>query len=293
VTEATYRSPDRPQRLAPYVSSGRTPILGLLAGLAAGGAVALVLSVLYAYGTIYIPIVQLEFLLTALFGAAIGATTGGVMHRFKVRSRFVIVTSALLLGTFGWAFSWVPWLLATLSRMGLEASFDPWWLAQALAAIYENGTWSIGSSSTTAVSGVMLGIVWVAEAATIVGLSTLVGVTMSADRVFCEKCESWCTVLPDRALYDFLAGAQLKRALVEEADLEALHTTPRPSAPDRWLSLKLGFCPGCGETNVIAIDDVKQTADNKGNTTRTPRAFIPYHCVSRGDMAELRRRLGS
>lgn len=292
MTDATYRSPDRPARLAPYVSSGRTPILGLLAGLAAGGLVAVVLSVIYAYGTIYIPIVQLEFLLTAGFGAAVGATTSGVMHRFKVRSRFVIVASAVLLGIFGWAFSWLPWLSATFSRMGLEMSLDPWWLAAGIVAIYENGTWSIGSSSTTAVSGVMLGIVWVAEAATIIGLSTVVGAAMSADRVFCEKCESWCTVLPDRALYDFLAGAQLKRALVEEADLSALDTTPRPSAPDRWLSLKLGFCPGCGETNVIAVDDVKQTVDNKGNATRTPKTFIPYHCVSRGDMAELRQRLG-
>ena len=219
MSDDAYRTPQPPTGLRPYVSTGKTPFLGLLAGIAAGTASALVMSVIYAYGTIYIPIVQIEFLLTALFGAAIGASTAGVMHRFKVRSRFVIVSWAVLLGIFGWAFSWLPWVFETFRSLEIPLAemLQPFFLVQAIDQVYENGTWSIGSSSTTAVSGVMLGIVWVAEAATIIGLSTLVGVNMSADRVFCEKCESWCTVLVDRALYDLGASAMLRTALAERA----------------------------------------------------------------------------
>jgi hypothetical protein len=268
-------------------------MLGVLVGLVAGAVAAIVLAVLYAYGTIYIPVVQLEVLLTALFGAAIGASTAGAMHAFKVRSRVVIVGASLVLGVFGWALSWLPWLHATFARMDMHLSFDPWTLSQAIAAIYENGTWSIGRSSTTAVSGGLLGIVWAAEAAIIVGLSTFVGVSKSADRVFCEKCDSWCTVLPDRARFDVGAADQLRTALLGEADLAVLQSAPVPTAADRWLSLTLGFCPRCGETNVIAIDDVKQTADRNGNVTRTPKRLIAYHCVSRGDMQALRRRFGA
>lgn len=297
MSDTPYRSPEQPPGLSPYVSTGRTPLVGLLAGVAAGTGAALVLSVIYAYGTLYIPIVQIEFLLTIAFGAAVGASTAGVMHAFKVRSRVVVVASAVVLGIFAWAFSWLPWIYGTFSRFEIPVTVgdlaNPLFLLGAISQIYETGTWSIGSSSTTAVSGVMLGLVWLVEAATIIGFSTFVGVSMSADRVFCEKCESWCTVVPDRAFYDVGAGELLRAALVDRAELAVLETAPRPSATDRWLSLKLAFCPGCGETNVLAIDDVKQTVDNKGNATRTPRAFLPFHCISRGDMQELQRKLGA
>ena len=43
-SDATYRTPVGPTRPTPYVSSGRTPIVGLAAGIATGTAVALVLS---------------------------------------------------------------------------------------------------------------------------------------------------------------------------------------------------------------------------------------------------------
>jgi hypothetical protein len=229
-------------------------------------------------------------MLTALFGVAIGASTTGVMHAFKVRSRAVIVSAALALGVFGWAFSWLPWLHAVFAQAEVDLALDPWTLARAVSAIYENGTWSVGRWSTTPVSGVMLGIVWAAEAATIVGLSTFIGVSISADRVFCEECDSWCTVLSDCAVYDLGAADQLRAALLHEADLAVLESAPLPTAADRWLSLTLGFCPRCGATNVVAIDDVKQSVDRNGNVTRTPKRLIAYHCVSRGDMQALRRR---
>jgi len=297
MSDTPYRSPEQPPGLSPYVSTGRTPLVGLVAGLGAGTGAALVLSVIYAYGTLYIPIVQIEFLLTVLFGAAVGASVTKVMHAFKVRSRFVVIAAALVLGIFAWAFSWLPWIYGTFSRFEVPVTvgdvFDPLYLLGAITQIYETGTWSIGSSSTSAVSGGLLGFVWVVEAATIIGFSTFVAVSTSADRVFCEKCDSWCTVAPDRALYDIGPGEVLRSALPERADLSVLERAPRPRAKERLPTLQPGFCTGCGETNVLALDDVKQTVDNKGNATRTPRPFVPFHCISRGDMQELQSKLGA
>ncbi|MBN8614304.1 MAG: hypothetical protein J0L92_27135 [Deltaproteobacteria bacterium] len=291
--EATYRSPVGPTRPTPYVSSGRTPIVGLAAGLGAGTLVALVLSVLYAYGTLYIPIVQVEFLLTVAFGAAVGASTTGVMHRFHVRSRAVVVGTSLVLGTLAWAVSWLPWLYATMQRYGSGAGaidvLDPTFVGVAIAQIYEHGTWGIGSSATSNVSGAMLGAVWVCEAATIIGFSTGVSLSMTKGRVFCETCESWCTVSGDLARWDLDHGETLRSSIVERGELSILSSTPAAVMIDRWLALKLGFCEQCGETNVLAIDSMTRKVDGKGNVTITDRPFVPYHCISKGEMRTLRQ----
>ncbi|MBX7192757.1 MAG: hypothetical protein K1X94_11895 [Sandaracinaceae bacterium] len=292
-----YRSPDAPPGLRPFVSSGKTPVLGVVGGVLAGTLAALVLSVVYAYGTIYIPIVQVEFLLTVIFGAAVGASTAGVMHQQKVRSRTIVIATAFVLGVFAWAFSWLPWLYGTFQRFEIPITvgevFDPLFLGGAISRVYETGTWSVGStgSSGSAVSGAMLGFVWLCEAATIIGFSTFVAVAQSKDKVFCEACGSWCTVMPDRAVYALDAGPALRAALVERAELSALESAPRPAAVDRWLSLKIGFCAGCGETNVIGLDEVKQTVDRKGNAQRSNKAYLPFHCLTRGEMTELRSKL--
>ncbi len=291
-----YRSPEKPAGYPLHVSSGRTPITGLVLGLLAGTAAALVLSVIYAYGTLYIPIVQIEFLLTLGFGAAVGASTSNVMHRFHVRNRAIVIGAAFLLGVFAWAFSWFPWLYGTLDRFGAEVTIerllDPVFVAFSIAGIYENGTWGIGSttssSGSSAVSGVMLGIVWLGEAAAIIGVSTAVGVNTSKDRVFCEACDTWCTIVADRARYDLDQGSALRAGIVDRSDLTILSSTPGPRAQDRWLALKLGFCPSCGETGVFAIDTVTRKVDNKGNVTFSNSMYLPYRRVPRGEMRSLR-----
>jgi hypothetical protein len=294
-TRDPYRSAETPSGLRPYVSSGRTPILGLVSGLCAGTLAAIGLSVLYAYGTLYIPIVQIEFLLTMAFGALVGASSATVMHRFKVRSRAVVVGTAFLLGVLAWAASWLPWIYGTFQRFEAPVSpadvLNPFFLVGAIPQIYGTGTWSVNSSE--AVSGPLLGAVWLVEALTIVVCSTATGLATMKDQVFCEPCDSWCTVLEDRARYDAGAGESVRAALRERGDLSVLTSAPRPSAKDRWLSLKLGFCTGCGETNVLALDEVKQTIDKQGHAHASPKAYLAFHCVSRGDMAELRRALGA
>lgn len=297
MSSATYRAAEAPPGFPPYVSSGKTPIVGLVMGVVAGVAAALMLAVLYAYGTLYIPIVQIEVLLTIAFGAAVGAATAGVMHAFKVRSRSVIVAAACALGVLAWGVSWLPWIYGTMHRFDVPVSaadvIDPVFLATSIARIYDVGTWGIGSSASSAVSGVALGVVWLGEAALIVGFSTGVGFAMTKDRVFCEACETWCTIAPDRALYDLQHGETLRAAIVERGDLEVLDTTPRARAQDVWLALKLAHCPRCGETGVIAIEHVTKKVDQKGNTTYARGAFMDYRLVPRGQMRGLRDRFPS
>lgn len=284
----------------PYVFSGRTPLFGLIFGTAAGVAAALVLSVLYVLGTVFIPIIQLEVLLTVAFGAAIGAATGGVMHFFKVRSLLTVALVSFCLGVFGWLVSWPPWIYTVFWQADVPISpldvLNPFFLMEAIPQIYENGTWSIGSSSTSAVSGLLLGAVWVLEAAIIVGMATFVGAAMSGDRVFCERCETWCTMLRDQGLYDQAALDGIRDALAQRADLSLLSSAPLPTEPmepRRWGSLKLGFCPSCGETNVVGLELVSQTVNSKGQAELHNVEHLGYLCISRDQMQSLRSALAA
>lgn len=275
-----------------YVFSGRTPIVGLIFGAMAGTVAALVLSIIYVLGTIFIPIVQIEFMLTLAFGAAIGAATGFVMHLFKVRSTLVVAGMSFCLGVFGWVVSWPPWIYSVFQQAGIDISpldvLNPLFLMDALPEIYRVGTWSIGRSATEAVSGLPLLAVWVCEAVMIIGTSTFVGAAMGGDRVFCEPCETWCTMLPRQADYDVDAIDQLAAALTEKGDLAPFLSTPPPADPARWASVKLGFCPQCGVTNVIGLDLMFVTVTNKGQRTVESKLYTPYVCIGREQMTWLR-----
>lgn len=283
---------EAPLRLRPYVSTGKTPLGGLAAGIGTGAIAAVVLSFLYVLGTVYVPIVQVEVLLTVGFGAAIGAATSRVMHQFKVRSRALTVASAIGLGVVGWCVAWLVWLDHTFGEeIGLSELANPILTASLVAQVYETGTWALGRSASSApISGIMLGLVWIGEAAIIWGTSVAVALSMTHDRVFCELCDTWCAVATDRQYFDMSATEMLQSRLVEQGDLEILKTSPEPSDGGRWLSLKVAFCDQCCGTNALGIDMIVQTFD-RGREVLTPKPFIAYHCITRDQMDTLRQRL--
>lgn len=280
-----------PMPLAPYRSSGRAPILGLAAGAFVGAVVSTVLAPIYVVGATWVPIVQLSALFTVGFGAAVGAAVAGVMRATKVRNRWVTVGFATLATGWGWAFSWWPWVWWVFVREDPSASlldlFNPFYLVGALSAAYEYGTWSMGSSGT-AVSGIPLAIVWLAEAGTLVGTSVLVAVTMTADRVFCESCGSWCSVEPDLRLLDASVQAELCDGLRTRGDVAALAAAPVAPPGDLWLAVKVAWCPKCGGTNAVALDRATASYDRRGNRSVNKGELFPFHLVSPEAMQHLR-----
>ena len=287
------REAHTPSPLRPYVSTGKTPLVGLLAGITAGACAAIVLAHLYVLGTVYIPIVQVEFLLTAGFGAAIGWVTAHFMHRFKVRSRALIMASSLGLASIGWLFSWLVWLDHTFGdQVGMLDLANPFMVIGLVAQVFETGTWSVGSSLSGAVNGLPLAAVWLVEAVIILVGAAFVAQNETHDRVFCERCESWCSVHPDRRFFDVSESESLLSGLVERGDWTVLSMAKDPTTGGQWLSLKLGVCDGCHGTNVVAVDHITQSFDNRGNEVRTPKVFIAYHCITHEQMTALRSQLG-
>ena len=271
-----------------YQPSGRAPIFGLaLGGIAAFG-VALVSAPIYAYATVYCPVVQLSVLLTLIYGAVLGGVPALAMVRLgKVRNNVLTVLVALGTSALGWLVSWVPWLYATMNRnadVPLFVILDPLAFTQMVRSIYELGSWSIGSSNE-AVSGLLLLPIWLIEFGLIVGTGALVGFGVGEGGPFCERCEAWCkNVGVLMHLPVELEAAIVPRLLSGDvaALTDAAQLTP-PYAPPT-LQVLGTRCPSCRDTATLLVQRVDTTRDAKGNVTEHRVDLVRHLMVRASDV---------
>jgi hypothetical protein len=279
-----------------YQPSGRVSIFGVIGGLVVGGLAAFVTAFVYAAALVYIPIVQIAFLIPFGFGALSGFITVAIARQFKLRNRFVALGLALATTSVAYFFSWVPWTYFTLSNLGVsDVGFldvmNPLVLLEILGEIYVNGAWSIGSSGS-AVSGVMLGICWVLEMLIVLGTACLVGYTQGSKGVFCEGCESWCAELPNLLRYTSAAEMELLRRLGLR-DVAALGQMPGAAMGESpWVELKLSHCTNCGQTNTILLERCTLTRDHRGNAI-IGRVPLVSHLLVRRDEVQWLQKIAS
>ncbi len=279
-----------------YQPSGRVSVFGVIGGLVVGGLAAFVTAFIYAAALVYIPIVQIAFLVPFGFGAVSGLITVAIARRFKLRNRYVAVGLALTTTSLAYAFSWVPWTYFTLSHLGVENLgfvdlLNPIVLFGWLADIYEQGAWSIGSSGT-AVSGIMLGICWFLEMVAVLGTACAVGFTQGSKGVFCEGCESWCQEQANLLRFVSASEAELTRRLGLR-DVAVLGQMPAPSAGEsQWVELKLSHCANCGQTNTVLVERCTSSRDHRGNVI-IKRAPLVSHLLVRRDEVQWLQGLGS
>jgi hypothetical protein len=279
-----------------YQPSGRVSIFGVVSGLAVGGMAAFVTAFLYAAALVYIPIVQIAFLVPFGFGALSGFITVAIARRFKLRNRFVAVGLALATTAIAYFFSWVPWSYFTLSHAGVtDVSFvdllNPLVLFSLLAEIYEVGAWTIGSSGD-AISGIPLGICWFLEMLIVLGTAAAVGYTQGSKGVFCEGCESWCEEMPNLLRYAKAAELELLRRLGLR-DVAVLGQMPGATMGENpWVELKLSHCASCGQTNTLLLERCTMTRDHRGNAI-VGRVPLVSHLLVRRDEVEWLRKIAS
>ena len=279
-----------------YKHSGRVPFAGLCWALIVGALVAVPLGVVYAFGTNYIPIVYVNFLLTLALGAAIGGAVGLGAKVGRVRNVPVASLAGAAMGLVGLYVAWATDPVArfggddALAQLGITWLFDPRALWVYMQIFYENGFW--GMSDGAPVSGIFLGIVWLAEAGMILFCSAKIPATILADKPFCETCNQWATIESD--VQRLVAGPEQQGALnrLLTGDLQALaqlERTPGDSGP--YLRLDLATCGLCADTNFLSVQAVTPTVDNNGNPTTAVQPLLK-HLVIREEDIELVRQAG-
>ena len=207
---------------------------------------------------------------------------------------FVAVIGAVAFAAIAWLAAWQTWLGSVFATLGAESTpalFEPLALV-AIRAVLEHGSWSL-SSSTDPVAGWPLAAAWAGELVFIVGFATLVASQRSHDRVYCEACGTWCSLVRDRARFDPDAGPALRASIVERGDFSVLESTAEAPRVEPWLALTLAFCSQCGETNAVAIHDVSPARGRKRGAGHEQLLYVPYHVVTQDRMRELRARAGA
>src|SRR5512146_3526374 len=95
-----------------YSHSGKFEILGLVYMLVFGAAGALVLGLIYAYATDYIPLVYLNMLLVIGYGCGVGACVHFGAKFGKVRNGKLLLLGGFAAGLMAEYTNWVWWVLA-------------------------------------------------------------------------------------------------------------------------------------------------------------------------------------
>lgn len=254
-----------------YRPSGKTPPARLLAALLTVIPAAIVLALVYAVATAYLPnlgyvklVLIVAVLLVMGFGFGVGGLTGVMLRWARVRSVTASWLVALLAAVVAYYVSWVVWEALILRRDGLPIPLQRlvprllqrpdavWFFAN---RINEAGTFVIGRDET-AIHGVVLWILWAVEAAVVIGLGTRVPAKMLRGLAFCEACGRWCE--NRQGVVSLAHGDEAAlRSRLEGKDLSVLeeYGAADMDAP-RQLRVDLQECPTCGQMHLLSVSRI-------------------------------------
>ena len=265
-----------------YRHSGQLNPAGVVAAAVIGGGAAAVLAVPYAYADRYIPEIHLNGLVCGLFGLALGAVPAFILKRFKVRNLPVSLAVIAVVAVVGLYVSWGAWESIYLPP-GMTALprllARPDVVVDRAVRINAVGTWGIGSTSSSSAAthenttGVFLALIWLAEAATLVGAALLVGRGMLGSQPFCDACDRWCDGPVAVRTTAAPADPSAVRPKLEAGDF-AYPATLGPATPDGGLTFSRHTCGGCGRLNTLTVASRSVVRDKKGRARRSANKVL-------------------
>lgn len=290
-----------------YTPSNKMPPAGILALLAGGVVAALVLALLYVYAVWYIPFVYVNFFLCLGFGLGLGAVLVILVRLGKLRSPGAVGALALLVGLVAVYLEWGVFLTLVFNTetTGTGASADsstsfsfslfldiithPRAMWAAVQEINKTGTWSLKGSTP---SGVFLAVIWVVEAAIILGGTWLMA-KAQATEPFSETINEWAE---EQTLAHPLAFAQdvpTTRTALETGQFHHLapHTGAEADAP--FARLKLHSAPNDPNCRYLTLENVTTTFDKKGKPSESTANVVQHLAISDAHFQELHRRFST
>ena len=246
-------------------AAGSSPIVVPLVGIVT----ALIMSVVYAYVTIYSPIGgYITALFVVGFGFSVGVPTGMAANLSKCRNPKLAGALGFLVGLFAMYSAWVLFTFVFLRRAGagqdvvltweflprLFASPDALWAF--IKMINQEGWFSIAGATP---KGTVLWIFWAIEAIFIIGLVTVVTYSTIDDEVFCETCRQWAET--DGPLRLALPDDEDVVPRLISGDITALHELAA-AEPGEYphLIAELKHCAKCKQTATYQLKFVELEA---------------------------------
>ena len=279
-----------------YTHSGKITTSCII-GIASAIGAAMVLGIIYAYATFYIPLIYINVVITIGCGFVLGYAIAKLMLNFKCRNHMFCLVAGGIGGLACLYASWVgfayiffnkfyPQFNVTFTKL-LTSPGGLWNFAVDLS---KTGWFSMGSSSSTDpsyVKGVFLWIIWIIEAGIIVGAAVIMSAGAITEEVFCEKCDKWASKRED--VEEFLAedpDMVIDKALA--GDVSFIYDVHGVSSNEPYyLGLDVFKCNKCKELHAFTINGATRTWDENGNESLSKEAIIRHRLISGEDMAIL------
>ncbi len=268
--------------LQTYRHSGKFGLHALLFVPLVGALVGWPLGMAYGYLVKWIPFVYLNALITVGYGLALGMATVFALKKCRVRNSLVAGVLAAVVGFEANYLQWNGHLHALLD--GAPLLVAPAMLREAMAFLYENGSWGLRSGGN--VTGAMLGLVWLIEAGGILGLTLVVATSAIGSTPYCEKSGSW---LDDEKKFDTLAAIDdaQERALLAAGDIApVIAGRPRAEGATAFTRLTLKHSPRCEDFFTLKAEAVTLSTNKKGEVEEKTQSLTQDLVLPR-EMREL------
>jgi hypothetical protein len=274
-----------------YKNSGRFSFGGLLIAVATGLAASLILAYAYGRGIISINEVHFAFFATTAFGALIGVATGYGLIWGKVRNDQVGMVTAGAVSAVALYLSWAVWVAFTLQNSNIDADWTvlaqrPGKLWNVICLINQHGTWGLSSGSTT--NGWELWVVWLLEAALVIGVAVFSGLGVLSHRPFCESCEVWAKRGAKMVLAAPQNLSQLKLQL-EANDFRSIESLGPGNKAATHLVAVLDSCERCRQFHTMSLTLVTIGRTKLGKPTVQTKMVMQQLLLGPGHAETLRQ----
>ena len=246
----------------------------------------------YAYVVLYLPLIYINFIITAFFAGLVGAISVHLLKKRQVRNTAVAMAVAFLVTVFAFYCGWTVWLYAFARRAGADVRILPLLLNpvavwEIVILVNRNGAWSLRGSVP---KGAFLWTIWGLDAALVFGVSLFMAWTTMGSEPYCENCGQWCEGKDGVAKVKGGGSAELKQRL-EAGDFGYLEGLGGPPADAmEWHLLDLHTCERCRMTSTLTARAVTRKM-KQGKPDDSIQTLVNKLSIGSGD-ADTVRRLG-
>ncbi len=280
-----------------YTSSNRFLPGRLLAGLAVGTFLMLILSLIYAYAISYIPLIYINIVLCFGFGIVIGFLASLLSFVVRNRNRAIAWLCAIALTGLALWFSWGFWVSTLTDELSLFGDFLAYMnpIAILLVAIEVTGVeeyMNIGKlfgPRGLPITGFGLALLWLLEAGMIAVTALWTFSKNSRNLSFCEECKNWTETIHTSSHLLMVEDEEAFRETLASGDFDELLALRVVPNDDHFTTIAINSC-GCGQTFLLTVNDVVISYDDKGNPSTTERPFVNGLYITRQTAQELIRR---
>lgn len=289
-----------------YEPSKKMPLGGIGLLLVGGVIAAAALALVYIYAVWYIPFVYVNFILCIGFGVLLGAALAQLVRLGKLRNPGAVGLLALGLGLVAVYLEWAVYLTLLLnsettgtgSNADTTTSFSfstlvglllsPGLMLDAMKELNATGSWSLKGATP---SGIFLALIWLMEAAVIVGGAYLLAHSQATEP-FSEVSQEWADEETLAHPVGYAHDPNTTRSALETGQFQHLAPYAGQEGEDKFARVQLHCAPNDPACHYLTLQNVSRTLDKKGKPTEATTTVVKHLAISQATYRELKKRFG-